>query len=90
VGALNYPAEFRGASEKTLARQGVSKILTLTSTYDHRVIQGAGSGEFLRQIEHFLLGGDGFYDQIFEDLRIPFEPIRWAVDNQVNPESEVS
>ncbi|SIJ71138.1 multifunctional oxoglutarate decarboxylase/oxoglutarate dehydrogenase thiamine pyrophosphate-binding subunit/dihydrolipoyllysine-residue succinyltransferase subunit [Rothia sp. ND6WE1A] len=90
VGALNYPAEFRGASEKTLARQGVSKILTLTSTYDHRVIQGAGSGEFLRQIEHFLLGGDGFYDQIFEDLRIPFEPVRWAVDNQVNPESEVS
>ena len=90
VGALNYPAEFRGASEKTIAQQGISKVLTLTSTYDHRVIQGAGSGEFLRQIEHYLLGGDGFYDQIFEDLRIPFEPVRWAVDNQVNPESEVS
>ncbi|GGH59319.1 multifunctional oxoglutarate decarboxylase/oxoglutarate dehydrogenase thiamine pyrophosphate-binding subunit/dihydrolipoyllysine-residue succinyltransferase subunit [Rothia aerolata] len=90
VGALTYPAEFRGASEKTIARQGISKIITLTSTYDHRVIQGAGSGEFLRQIEHYLLGGDGFYDQIFEDLRIPFEPIRWAVDNQVDPQSEIS
>lgn len=90
VGALNYPAEFRGASEKTIAQQGISKIITLTSTYDHRVIQGAGSGEFLRQIEHYLLGGDDFYDQIFKDLRIPFEPVRWAVDNQVNPESEIS
>ncbi len=90
VGALNYPAEFRGSSEKTVAQHGISKIITLTSTYDHRVIQGAGSGEFLRQIEHYLLGGDGFYDQIFEDLRIPFEPVRWAIDNQVDPGVEVS
>ncbi|MFW0179035.1 multifunctional oxoglutarate decarboxylase/oxoglutarate dehydrogenase thiamine pyrophosphate-binding subunit/dihydrolipoyllysine-residue succinyltransferase subunit [Rothia sp. P7208] len=90
AGALDYPAEYRGSSEKTIAQHGVSKILTLTSTYDHRVIQGAGSGEFLRQIEHYLLGGDGFYDQIFEDLRIPFEPVRWAVDNQVDPSAEVS
>ncbi|MDO4916644.1 MAG: multifunctional oxoglutarate decarboxylase/oxoglutarate dehydrogenase thiamine pyrophosphate-binding subunit/dihydrolipoyllysine-residue succinyltransferase subunit [Rothia sp. (in: high G+C Gram-positive bacteria)] len=90
VGALTYPAEFRGASEKTIASQGISKIITLTSTYDHRVIQGAGSGEFLRQIEYYLLGGDGFYDQIFKDLHIPFEPVRWAVDNQVNPESDIS
>lgn len=90
AGALDYPAEYRGTSEKVIARNGVSKILTLTSTYDHRVIQGAGSGEFLKIVEHYLLGGDGFYDQIFQDLRIPFEPVRWARDNQVNPESEVS
>ncbi|HIY94893.1 MAG TPA: multifunctional oxoglutarate decarboxylase/oxoglutarate dehydrogenase thiamine pyrophosphate-binding subunit/dihydrolipoyllysine-residue succinyltransferase subunit [Candidatus Rothia avicola] len=90
AGALDYPAEYRGTSEKVIARNGVSKILTLTSTYDHRVIQGAGSGEFLKIVEHYLLGGDGFYDQIFEDLRIPFEPVRWARDNQVNPEAEIS
>ena len=74
----------------TLAREGVSKILTLTSTYDHRVIQGAGSGEFLKLIDQYLLGEHGFYDEIFEVLRIPFEPVRWAVDNQVNPEEEVN
>lgn len=90
VGALDYPAERRGTSPKTLAREGVSKILTLTSTYDHRVIQGAGSGEFLKLIDQYLLGEHGFYDEIFEVLRIPFEPVRWAVDNQVNPEEEVN
>ncbi|QRZ62244.1 multifunctional oxoglutarate decarboxylase/oxoglutarate dehydrogenase thiamine pyrophosphate-binding subunit/dihydrolipoyllysine-residue succinyltransferase subunit [Rothia sp. ZJ932] len=90
AGALDYPAEYRGASEKTIANAGVSKILTLTSTYDHRVIQGAGSGEFLKIIENYLLGNDGFYDDIFTALRIPFEPVRWAVDNQVDPSIEVS
>ncbi|WP_030014736.1 MULTISPECIES: multifunctional oxoglutarate decarboxylase/oxoglutarate dehydrogenase thiamine pyrophosphate-binding subunit/dihydrolipoyllysine-residue succinyltransferase subunit [Micrococcales] len=90
VGALDYPAERRGTSPKTLAREGVSKILTLTSTYDHRVIQGAGSGEFLKLIDQFLLGDHGFYDEIFEVLRIPYEPVRWAVDNQVNPEEEIN
>ena len=73
VGALDYPAERRGTSPKTLAREGVSKILTLTSTYDHRVIQGAGSGEFLKLIDQYLLGEHGFYDEIFEVLRIPYE-----------------
>lgn len=90
VGALDYPAERRGTSPKTLAREGVSKILTLTSTYDHRVIQGAGSGEFLKLIDQYLLGEHGFYDEIFEVLRIPYEPVRWAVDNQVNPEEEIN
>ncbi|MCP3425932.1 multifunctional oxoglutarate decarboxylase/oxoglutarate dehydrogenase thiamine pyrophosphate-binding subunit/dihydrolipoyllysine-residue succinyltransferase subunit [Rothia sp. AR01] len=90
VGALDYPAERRGTSPKVLAREGVSKILTLTSTYDHRVIQGAGSGEFLKLVDQFLLGEGGFYDEIFEALRIPYEPVRWAVDNQVNPETEVN
>ncbi|MFI7483264.1 multifunctional oxoglutarate decarboxylase/oxoglutarate dehydrogenase thiamine pyrophosphate-binding subunit/dihydrolipoyllysine-residue succinyltransferase subunit [Kocuria sp. M1R5S2] len=90
VGALDYPAEYRGSSPKTIARHAVSKIITLTSTYDHRVIQGAGSGEFLRLIESYLLGEQGFYDEIFEALRIPYEPVRWAVDNQVNPEIQVN
>ncbi|MGY5317689.1 multifunctional oxoglutarate decarboxylase/oxoglutarate dehydrogenase thiamine pyrophosphate-binding subunit/dihydrolipoyllysine-residue succinyltransferase subunit [Neomicrococcus lactis] len=90
VGALEYPAEFRGASEKIIATQGVGKIITLTSTYDHRVIQGAGSGEFLRLIESLLLGDQNFYDEIFEALRIPYEPVRWAVDNQVDIELQVN
>ena len=80
AGALDYPAEFQGMSEEHLAKLGVSKVITLTSTYDHRVIQGAGSGEFLRKINELLLGERGFYDEIFADLRIPYEPIRWATD----------
>ena len=80
AGALDYPAEFQGMSEEHLAKLGVSKVITLTSTYDHRVIQGAGSGEFLKKIHELLLGERGFYDEIFADLRIPYEPIRWATD----------
>ena len=80
AGALDYPAEFHGMSEEHLAKLGVSKVITLTSTYDHRVIQGAGSGEFLRIIHELLLGERGFYDEIFADLRIPYQPIRWATD----------
>ncbi len=80
AGALDYPAEFQGMSEDHLAKLGVSKVITLTSTYDHRVIQGAGSGEFLRIIHELLLGERGFYDEIFADLRIPYVPIRWSTD----------
>ena len=47
VGAITYPPEYEGADPQTLAEIGVSKIVTLTSTYDHRIIQGAESGEFL-------------------------------------------
>ena len=90
VGALEYPAEFQGASEKTLNNLAVSKIITLTSTYDHRVIQGASSGEFLKTMHSLLLGEDGFYEEIFEALRIPHEPIHWSADIQVNPEEQVN
>ena len=89
VGALTYPAAFQGASESTLNDLAVSKTITLTSTYDHRVIQGAGSGEFLKIVHGLLLGEQDFYDDLFEDLRIPYEPVRWAQDMQVNPEEQV-
>ena len=59
VGALEYPAEWQGASTTILNRNGVSKILTLTSTYDHRIIQGAQSGDLLRTMHNLLLGADG-------------------------------
>jgi 2-oxoglutarate dehydrogenase E1 component len=90
VGAMDYPAEFQGASEETLARMAISKVVTLTSTYDHRVIQGAQSGDFLRRIHEILLGADGFYDEIFSALRIPYEPIRWASDFEFSKDEEIN
>ncbi|MFC4000481.1 multifunctional oxoglutarate decarboxylase/oxoglutarate dehydrogenase thiamine pyrophosphate-binding subunit/dihydrolipoyllysine-residue succinyltransferase subunit [Prauserella oleivorans] len=86
VGAMQYPAHFEGTSEQTLVKLGVSKIMTLTSTYDHRIIQGAESGEFLKRIHELLLGEDGFYDDIFTSLRLPYEPVRWVEDI---PEGEI-
>ncbi|MEZ0366296.1 multifunctional oxoglutarate decarboxylase/oxoglutarate dehydrogenase thiamine pyrophosphate-binding subunit/dihydrolipoyllysine-residue succinyltransferase subunit [Mycobacterium sp. pUA109] len=80
VGAMEYPAEFQGASEQRIAELGIGKLVTLTSTYDHRIIQGAESGDFLRTIHETLLS-DGFWDEIFRELGIPYEPIRWRTDN---------
>ena len=85
VGAMQYPAAFEGTSEKTLVDLAVSKIMTLTSTYDHRIIQGAESGEFLKRIHQLLLGEDGFYDDVFTSLRLPYEPIRWVADLPEGP-----
>ncbi len=82
VGSIDYPPEYQGADPHTLARVGVSKVVTLTSTYDHRVIQGAESGEFLNAIHKLLLGGDGFYDDIFHSFGVPYEPARWMRDAQ--------
>ncbi len=90
VGAMEYPPAFQGASEETLVRNAVSKVMTLTSTYDHRVIQGAQSGDFLRRIHALLLGEEGFYDEIFRALRIPYEPIRWASDISTSHDDEIS
>jgi 2-oxoglutarate dehydrogenase E1 component len=89
VGAMDYPAEFQGASVDTLARLAVSKVLTLTSTYDHRVIQGAQSGDFLRVVHSLLLGEEGFYDEVFTSLRIPYEPVRWVPDIAVSHDEEI-
>jgi 2-oxoglutarate dehydrogenase E1 component len=89
VGAMEYPAEFQGAATDTLARLAVSKTMTLTSTYDHRIIQGAESGDFLRTIHQLLLGQEGFWDEVFAALRIPYEPIRWAEDILVTHDEEV-
>jgi 2-oxoglutarate dehydrogenase E1 component len=90
VGAMDYPAEFQGASEETLINSAVSKVITLTSTYDHRIIQGAQSGDFLRRMHEYLLGAEGFYDEIFSALRIPYEPIRWAKDFAFTRDEEIN
>jgi 2-oxoglutarate dehydrogenase E1 component len=84
AGALEYPAEFQGASQKTLNELAIGKTITLTSTYDHRVIQGAGSGEFLKKVHELLIGQRGFYEDIFAALRIPYAPIQWNSDVAVD------
>ncbi|HLQ53647.1 MAG TPA: multifunctional oxoglutarate decarboxylase/oxoglutarate dehydrogenase thiamine pyrophosphate-binding subunit/dihydrolipoyllysine-residue succinyltransferase subunit, partial [Streptosporangiaceae bacterium] len=90
VGAMEYPAAYQGASEETMARLAISKTVTLTSTYDHRIIQGAQSGDFLRLIHRLLLGADRFYDEVFQALRIPYEPVRWVKDIPAGHEDDLS
>ncbi|MEO8263625.1 MAG: multifunctional oxoglutarate decarboxylase/oxoglutarate dehydrogenase thiamine pyrophosphate-binding subunit/dihydrolipoyllysine-residue succinyltransferase subunit, partial [Pseudolysinimonas sp.] len=90
AGALEYPAAFQGASPKTLSEFGIGKTITLTSTYDHRVIQGAGSGEFLKRVHELLIGENHFYESIFAALRIPYDPIHWAEDINVDLSDHVS
>ncbi len=90
VGAMEYPAEFQGAAVETIIRNGVSKVVTLTSTYDHRIIQGAQSGDFLRTIHQLLLGENDFYVNVFRSMRIPYEPIRWAQDIALRHDDEIS
>ncbi|MDP9225344.1 MAG: multifunctional oxoglutarate decarboxylase/oxoglutarate dehydrogenase thiamine pyrophosphate-binding subunit/dihydrolipoyllysine-residue succinyltransferase subunit, partial [Actinomycetota bacterium] len=98
TGAIDYPPEYEASDPRNLARLGVSKVLTITSTYDHRVIQGAESGEFLAHVHRLLLGGDRFYDAIFSSLRIPYEPVRWSrdwstigdVDGELDKQARVS
>ncbi|GAB3764634.1 2-oxoglutarate dehydrogenase E1 component [Nocardioides ginsengisegetis] len=90
VGAMEYPPEWQGASDEAIARNAISKVMTLTSTYDHRVIQGAQSGEFLKRMHQLLLGQDDFYDEIFRSLRIPYEPIRWSSDIATTHDDDIS
>jgi multifunctional 2-oxoglutarate metabolism enzyme len=90
VGAMEYPAAYQGASAETMARLAISKTVTLTSTYDHRIIQGAQSGEFLRVVHQLLLGDDGFYDEVFKSLQIPYEPVRWVQDIPAGHEDDIS
>ncbi len=89
VGAMEYPAEFSGSSEERLNEAAISKTMTLTSTYDHRIIQGAQSGEFLRRVHQLLLGEDRFYDDVFTSLRIPYEPVRWLTDREFSHEGQI-
>jgi 2-oxoglutarate decarboxylase len=73
VGAIGYPAEFSGVAEERLREFGISKVMTISSTYDHRVIQGAESGAFMATMEHLLQGDQGFYDLIEETLQLSAE-----------------
>ena len=70
AGAIDYPPGLGSMPEATLRSLAISKVMTLTSTYDHRVIQGAQSGEFLRRIDQLLGGADGFYEAVFSSLGV--------------------
>ena len=80
VGTIDYPAEFQGADQSTLGTLGVSKVVTITSTYDHRIVQGAESGMFLKRVHELLLGEHGFYVDVFRSLGVPYEAVEWHVD----------
>jgi 2-oxoglutarate dehydrogenase E1 component len=78
TGSIAYPPEWSHASPDRLRQLGVSKVMTMTSTYDHRVIQGAESGAFLRDIEQLLQGEHDFYESVAVDLGLDPGPISAA------------
>jgi 2-oxoglutarate dehydrogenase E1 component len=80
TGAINYPAEFQSMAQDVLNQLGVSKVMTMTCTYDHRIIQGAESGMFLQHVHNLLNGKEDFYEKIFSDLDIPYEPFPYGED----------
>ena len=82
TGAIDYPAEYHGTAAETRALLGISKVMTLTCTYDHRIIQGAESGAFLGRVQALLDGQDSFYEEIFDHLRIPHQPVHWETDRR--------
>ena len=82
TGAITVPGAFQGASGEVLTELGVSNVMTLTSTYDHRVIQGAESGQFLDWMYRLLLGEEGFYEGIFRSLKVPYRPVHMVNDRR--------
>lgn len=90
VGAIDYPSEFQAMHQTALAGLGIGKVMNVTSTYDHRVIQGAESGEFLKYFDELLLGKNEFYESLFEDLEIPQRPVNWHTDTTAAKNGAVS
>ena len=80
VGSIGYPPEYQAIPKDKLNQMGISQVMTITSTYDHRVIQGAESGAFLAYVSELILGKHGFYGEIFSDLGIPYQPYASAID----------
>lgn len=81
VGSIDYPAEYQSADKRVIADLGISKVVTITSTYDHRIIQGAESGMFLQRVHELLMGADNFYQDVFASLGVPYESVEWHRDN---------
>jgi 2-oxoglutarate decarboxylase len=84
AGAMDYPAEYRGVAPEVRASLGISKVMTIGCTYDHRIIQGAESGMFLGKIQELLEGSEKFYEEVFAHLKMPHQPVRWAPDQQAS------
>jgi 2-oxoglutarate dehydrogenase E1 component len=70
TGSIAYPLGLGNIGEMI----GAEKVMTMTSTYDHRVIQGAESGRFLARIEEYLQGEHGFYEEVFASLGVELGP----------------
>jgi multifunctional 2-oxoglutarate metabolism enzyme len=81
TGAIEYPAEYQAMAPEALSQLGISKAITISSTYDHRIIQGAESGAFLARVHELLIGKSRFYDDAFVDLGIAHVPFRWNIDH---------
>jgi multifunctional 2-oxoglutarate metabolism enzyme len=80
TGAIEYPAEYQAMTAEAISQLGISKAITISSTYDHRIIQGAESGAFLARVHELIIGKLRFYDDIFADLGIAHVPYRWNTD----------
>ncbi len=83
TGRIGYPAQFEAAAPETLHGLGIGKVMTVTSTYDHRVIQGAESGRFLATLHQYLIGDSLFYLDVFRSLKIPHIPYSLTADQAV-------
>jgi 2-oxoglutarate dehydrogenase E1 component len=71
TGSIGYPVGLERAGPVI----GAEKVMTMTSTYDHRIIQGAESGRFLQRLEAYLHGEAGFYERVFADLGLELPPL---------------
>lgn len=80
TGAIDYPAEYQGTAQQVRAMLGISKVMMMTCTYDHRIIQGAESGAFLGNVSKLLMGEANFYQQIFDSLGIANPPFQFTPD----------
>ena len=83
IGSIDVPPGFQLADPKALAALGISRVLTITSTYDHRVIQGAESGAFLSLVTALLEGRHSFWQDVFTSLKVPHAPM--ALGRDSNP-----
>ncbi|MBT8399463.1 MAG: multifunctional oxoglutarate decarboxylase/oxoglutarate dehydrogenase thiamine pyrophosphate-binding subunit/dihydrolipoyllysine-residue succinyltransferase subunit, partial [Rhodothermia bacterium] len=81
VGAIGFPPEYYAFEPGIVSKSGISEVMSITSTYDHRVIQGAESGAFLAHVAELLLGHHGFYKELFAELGIPYQPFSFRKDN---------
>ena len=88
VGSLTWPAGFEAADPRALAELGVGKVMNITSTYDHRIIQGAESGLFLKYVAECLNGEHGFYEEMFASIGAPYEPSHFAKDHNATREND--
>ena len=88
TGAIGIPTHAEAMSRMTLADLAIGPVMTVTSTYDHRVIQGAESGLLLLRLEELLQGGDSFYEEIFTAMRVPWRPVRPALDQHLGQDRD--